>query len=467
MSESYWRSSQMIQCRQGFPGYHDGNTCYDGIVMRHEKSEESLPLQVPSVRPRVAETDREASGPVSKLQTAEVGCASEREAVERQLRAFQFRLYPNAGQRAQLERILADNCETYNASLQERRDAWKLQRKSITYRNQQDELTELRKEAEFQWIACDIQRDPLRRVDRAFKAFFRRCKTGEAPGFPRFRSRHRYDSFTFSLPAVRERSIRIPNVGDIRMRGGRSIEGKAKVCSVKRDGKRWTASVVCDIGPVPEKCAVSKAVGIDVGLTALATLSDGVEIQNPRWTRKYEAKIAAASRKLSLKQRRSKNRIRAREVLRRAHQRAANARTNYLHHVSKWLVANYDLIAHEDLKIRNMARSAKGTVENPGTKVAQKSGLNRSIMDAAWGQLIWQLTYKAASAGRWVVPVNPRGTSIRCSQCGEPVPKTLADRQHVCTCGANLGRDHNAAINVLRLGMSLAGVKAPSEYVLA
>ena len=109
-------------------------------------------------------------------------------------------MYPNATQTAMLERILADNAETYNAALQERRDAWKLERKSITYYDQQAELTELRKGSAFQWIACDIQRDPLRRVDRAFKAFFRRCKSGEKPGFPRFRSWRRYDSFAFSLP---------------------------------------------------------------------------------------------------------------------------------------------------------------------------------------------------------------------------------------------------------------------------
>ena len=362
------------------------------------------------------------------------------------LRTFQFCLQPNATQEALLTRTLADNCETFNACLQERREAWKLQRKSITYRDQQAELTELRKDPTFQWMACDVQRDPLRRVDRAMKAFFRRCRAGQKPGFPRWRSRHRYDSFAFSLPVCRERSVKIPNVGDIRARGGRLIQGRAKFCTVKRDGKRWTASVVCDVGPAPEKVAVSRAVGIDVGLTTLVTLSDGIEIANPRWTRKHEARIAAANRKLALKQKRSKNRIRAREALRRCHQRAANARLNYIHHVSKWLVENYDLIAHEDLKIRNMARS----------------NLAKSIMDAAWGLLIWCITYKAEYAGKWSVPVNPWRSSQKCSACGRIVPKTLAQRTHSCECGAVLGRDHNAALNHLALGMSAVGAK-PSE----
>jgi putative transposase len=363
------------------------------------------------------------------------------------LRTFQFRLRPNATQRAMLDRILLDNCETYNAALQERRDAWKLQHVSITYRNQHDEISELRKDPAFQWMACDIQRDPLRRVDRAFKAFFRRCKTGEKPGFPRFRSRHRYHSFDFSVPVVRERSIKIPNVGDIRARGGRPIEGCAKLCSVKRDGKRWTASVVCDIGPAPEKRAVSDAIGIDLGLKSFITLSDGSSVDNPRWTRKHEARIAAANRTLARKQKRSKNRLRAKESLRRTHQRASNARRNFCHHVSKRLVAGYDLVAFENLNINGMVHG----------------NLAKSILDAAWAELIWQISYKAESAGRWAIPVNPRGTSIRCSQCGADVPKTLADRQHVCACGASLDRDHNAAINVLALGMS--AVEVPAKFV--
>ena len=386
------------------------------------------------------------------------------------LRTFQFRLRPNATQAAMLTRILADNAETYNACLQERIGAWKLQRKSITYRDQQNELTELRKDPAFSWMACDIMRDPLRRVDRAFKAFFARVKRGAKPGFPRWRSRHRYDSFSFSLPVCRERSIKIPNVGDIRARGGRLIDGRAKLCTVKRDGARWTASVVCDIGEAPAKRAVSRATGIDVGLTTLATLSDGTEIENPRWAKHHADRIAAKNRALATKKRGSRNRLKAKEALRRSHQRAANARLNYIHHVSKWLVANYDLIAHEDLKISNMARSASGTVENPGKSVAQKRGLNRSIMDAAWGLLIWCITYKAEYAGKWVVPVNPRGTSQKCSGCGSVVKKKLSERMHVCACGLTLGRDHNAGINIKQLALQSLGmsdVKVMAESMQA
>jgi len=363
------------------------------------------------------------------------------------LRTFQFRLYPNATQRAALEFVLRDNAETYNAALQERRDAWKLERKALTYRMQQDELTELRRDAAFTAVACDIQRDPLRRVDLAFKAFFRRCKAGQKPGFPRFRSPQRYDSFGFSMPSVRGKHLNVPNVGRLKVRGGRDIAGRAKCCTVKRDGKRWMVSIVCDIGPAPERRTVTTAVGIDVGLTTLATLSDGTEIPNPRWTRQHEDRIAAANRLLARKQKRSKNRVRAREALHRAHQRVANARRNYLHHVSKWLVANYDLIAHEALNIKGMAQG----------------NLAKSIMDAAWSILLGQITYKAEQAGVWVVPVNPRGTSQLCSGCGQNVPKDLSQRTHACPyCGLVLGRDHNAGRNILSRGMRAAGLE-PSK----
>lgn len=355
------------------------------------------------------------------------------------IRSFQFRLLPNATQRAALERILDDNAETYNAALQERIEAWKLQRKSISYRDQQNELTELRQDPAFQWMAVDIQRDPLRRVDLAFRAFFRRCKAGQKPGFPRFRSRFRYDSFSFCRPARNGRSIKIPNLGYIRMRGGREIRGVAKECNIKRDGERWTASVVCDIGPAPEKRAVSTAIGIDVGVASLISLSNGVSVDNPRWTKRHERRITEASRSLARKQKRSNNRSRAKGVLVRAHQRAANARSNYLHHISKMLVAQYHLIAHEELSIRSMSQGR----------------FAKSILDAAWGILLFQLKYKAEEAGTWVVPVNPRGTSQRCSGCGEVVKKTLSQRVHSCPkCGLELGRDHNAALNILALGTS-------------
>jgi IS605 OrfB family transposase len=158
--------------------------------------------------------------------------------------------------------------------------------------------------------------------------------------------------------------------------------------------------------------------------------------------KKEQARIARAAQALSRKRKGSKNRTKAREQLRRTYQRAVNQRRNFCHHVSKALVSTFDLIAYEDLNIANMA----------------KGSFAKSILDAAWGELIWQLSYKAESAGRWAIPVNPKDTTQRCSGCGATVTKKLSDRVHSCpTCGLELSRDHNAALNVLALGMSAAG----------
>jgi putative transposase len=359
------------------------------------------------------------------------------------LRSFELRLKPKAAQRAAMAVILADSCETYNAALQERRDAWKLQQKHITYFDQCAELTELRKGECFTAVALDIQREPLRRVERAFKAFFRRTRDGQTPGYPRFRSCSRYDSFAWHKVRFADDGLRVPNLGCIRFKANRMPTGITKMATIVRVGDKWIARIVCDIGPAPEKRVVGIAIGIDVGLTTLATLSDGTEIANPRWTKRHEDRVAAANQRLARTNRNSNNRRRAIAALSSAHRCAMNARKNYLHHVSKWLVSNYDLIAHESLSIKGMSQSH----------------FAKSILDAAWGILIWQLTYKAEKAGVWVVPVNPRGTSQKCSGCGEIVVKKLSQRMHNCPyCGLVLGRDHNAAVNVLALGMSAAGI---------
>jgi putative transposase len=363
------------------------------------------------------------------------------------LRTFELRLKPKAAQRAELLHILADSCETYNAALEERRDAWKICQKVISLYDQQAELTELRRDSRFATIAVDIQREPLRRVDRAFHAFFRRAKAGQKPGYPRFRSRDRYDSFAWHEPSFNIDGLLVPKLGRIRVKAHRILVGELKTATVIRCGGKWTARIVCDVGAGPEKRTVTTAVGIDVGLSTLATLSDGTEIENPRWTKQHEDRIAVAHRLLSRKQRRSKNRERAREALHRAHQRAANARKNYLHHVSKWLVGRYDLVAYEALNVKGMAQGHCA----------------KSIMDAAWSILLFQVRYKAENAGVHAIAVNPCGTSQMCSGCGEKVSKKLSERWHECPrCGLSLSRDHNAGRNILALGISAAGL-GPSE----
>jgi putative transposase len=363
------------------------------------------------------------------------------------LRSYTVRLKTTKRQDETLTRLLAQLCELYNMALQQRRDVWRSHRKSISYYGQSKQLTELRGGVpEYAALPVAIQRDPLRRVQRAFDGFFRRLKSGKTPGYPRFRSQDRYDSFTVDGPNFRVQgsTIIVVKLGGLRFKTRCHIQGTPKELRVRRCGGKWTATIACDIGPAPQKIAIRNAVGIDLGLTTLVTLSDGSEIPNPRWTRREEVRLAAANQSLARKRRGSKNRAKAREQLRRVHQRIAGLRSSYLHGVTRQLVDTYDLVAYEDLKIRQMVQSH----------------MAKSIMDAAWAQLIHQLVYKAECAGKYAVAVNPYGTTQRCSGCGVKVPKKLWQRQHECLgCGLLLGRDHNAALNIKALGESAVEIQ--------
>ena len=367
-------------------------------------------------------------------------------------RTYRFPLKPTRRQSRLLEFTLALSCELYNAALQERREAWTSARKSISYYDQCHELTEVRPvRADVAALPIDLAREPLRRVDRAFKGFFRRCKTGERVGHPRFRSRDRYDSVAISAPGFRidGNRVAISKLGSFRFRAHREIKGTAKHCIVKRLGSKWQVSIICELGPVPEKLPIRNAVGIDVGLNTFATLSNGTEIPNPRWTHQSEIKLATYNRALARKQRGSRNWQKAKEILRHAHQHVASQRLNFCHHASKQLVGKYDLVAFEALRVKSMLRGH----------------FSKSIMDVAWSQFLWQIAYKAESAGRYAIAVDPRDTTQRCSVCGEIVKKSLAERIHLCpSCGLILGRDENAARNVLALGRSAVGL-LPSRGV--
>ena len=349
-------------------------------------------------------------------------------------------------QDAILTALLLHLCELYNAALQERKEAWARNRKSVFYHEQQKELTELRSECpEYSSFPAFLQRDPLKRLDRAFQGFFRRVKAHEEPGYPRFRSCERYDSFSVDSQNFRieNGTLIITKLGGLRFKTQAKMKGKPKVIQVKRFGGKWRAFIVCDIGTAPEKHSVQKAVGIDVGLTRLAVLSDGTEIKNPRWTKQFEEKLAQANRKLSRKHRGSRNRFKCKEHLRRLYQRIVGKRKAYLHAVSGELVRRYDLIVYENLNVSEMG----------------KGDFAKSIMDAAWGELIWQISYKAEWAGRYAIAVDPRGTSQVCSGCGAIVQKTLWNKTHNCPkCGLSLSRDLNASRNILERGRRSAGL---------
>ena len=393
-------------------------------------------------------------------------------------RNIKFRLYPNRGQAQTLVGWLGLHCELYNAALQERRDAWKKSKVSVGYIDQQNSLPEVKEyRPELVPLGSHALQETVRRVDRAFKAFFRRIKSGDKPGHPRFKSSKRFDSFTYPDPAgwkVRKNKKRsfklsIKNFGVLDMRGCPRVElenGEPRTLTVCRKNRKWFATITVR----HEFTALARAraeegrdVGLDAGCLALVATSDGERIDNPKYLSQSLARLRKAQRELSRKQKGSRNRERARQGVARLHEKVANQRKDFHHKLSAKIAAKYSLIAIEDLNLRNLSRSARGTVEEPGKNVRQKSGLNRSLMDAGIGQLYSMIAYKAEEAGGRLEAVPSWGTSQRCSECGEHVAKTLSERVHECPhCGYVEDRDVNAARNILILGQTQAG-REPAE----
>ncbi len=332
----------------------------------------------------------------------------------------------------------------YNETLAYRKNAYEHEGKSVSKYETNKLLPAWKKDKpELQEVHSQVLQNVQERVDLAFKAFFRRVKSGEKPGYPRFRGRGWYDSFTypqsgFSLDGGR---LHLSKIGDVKIKLHRPIEGRIKRLTVRRTvtGK-WFAcfSVETEEKPLPPwKDGVM--VGVDVGLESFATLSNGEKIANPRFFRQEENTLAKAQRKMSKSVKGSPAWKKRLKVVGRIHERIANKRYDFAHQVSHGLVSKYGLIAFEDLNVKNMVSN---------------HNLAKSIQDVAWRMLVTLTSYKAASAGSMVVLVDPRNTSKMCSRCGVVVEKSLSDRVHNCTqCGLSMDRDQNAAINILRLGM--------------
>ena len=350
-------------------------------------------------------------------------------------KTFQYRIYPTRKQTIKLLHILSICRHLYNDMLHDRKTAYEDCNCGLSYYDQAAWL----KYVDYRGIYAHILQDVLKRVDKSFQNFFRRVKNGdEEPGYPRFKGYNRYDSFTYPDPPNRGYKIDgakliLSKIGEIRIFLHREIEGTVKTCTIKRDGDQWYASLSVEL-PDAELVVPKTSVGIDVGITTLATLSDGTEIANPHTLDKYDSKLRKEQKHLSRKKKGSNNRGKQKVVLSGIYRKVRNIRKDYLQKVSRMLVDTYDLIIFEDLQIKNMVKNHH---------------LARSIHDASWNMLINYTTYKAEEAGGAVKLVNPRNTSKQCSVCGNIQPMPLSQRTYHCpVCGSVMGRDHNAAINI-------------------
>ena len=274
-------------------------------------------------------------------------------------------------------------------------------------------------------------------------------------GLPRFRKYGRYKSITYPQSGfkVKGKKLHLSKIGDIRIRQHRELRGQVKTLTVKRmPSGKWYACFSCIVETQPRDKPF-KDVGIDVGLNSYAVLSDGIRIENPRFYRRSEKRLAHLQRDVSQKVRGSRNWVKAKTRVARLHAKTWNRRTDFLHKASRKIADKYETVYVEDLKIRNMVINHR---------------LAKSISDAGWGRFIGMIAYKEEESGGRLIQVDARGSTQTCSQCGEHVEKTLSDRIHECPCcGLVMDRDLNASKNVLKIGQGLTESRPVEEKAAA
>ncbi|WP_427885950.1 RNA-guided endonuclease InsQ/TnpB family protein [Kribbella sp. GL6] len=401
------------------------------------------------------------------------------EAAEEVIRAYKFLLRPTSRQEQALTEMLRDHCALYNAALQERRDAYRhVSKTRVRYGDQSAQLKHIRAEVieQARW-SFSSQQATLRRLDKAFQAFLRRVKAGQAPGYPRFRGVGRFDTVEFpkdgdgcrwdSSPEGPQTRVRLQGVGHVRVHQHRAVKGLVKTVSVKREGRRWYVVVVCDQVPAEPLPVTGSIVGIDVGVVHFYTDSSGHHEPNPRPGNAAEAALMEAHRYLSTFPRRSRSKRRraaARKVA-KLHRKVQRQRLDFHHKAALALVRGHDVIAHESLNIAGMTKVPKPKADESGgflpNGAAAKGGLNKSILDAAWSQFLSILANKAERAGRQVVPVNAANTSRTCPECGHcSKDNRLTQADFRCaSCGYAANADYVGALNILnRAGLALCDV---------
>ena len=366
-------------------------------------------------------------------------------------KAYKYRIYPTRAQESSLLLVLEECRWLYNHFLEERKLLWEQDQTSVSKWEQEHSVLALREtRPALGLVHSHVLQNVAVRVDLAFRAFFRRCKSGEKPGYPRFKGKGWYKSFTypdsgFSIPE--DGLVRLSKIGLVKITYHRPIEGTFKTCTVSRTQTgKWFVSFSCVIEPSPLPPNPSE-VGVDMGLNTFATFSDGAKIANPRFFKQEQKALKKAQR------------AHKKHATALVHERIENKRRNFAQQTSKRVIARYGTICAEKLVVDKMLVSASRKNRDPQKKGAKSV----NIADAAWSQFLSYLAYKAASAGRRFVQVNPAYTTQTCSCCGARKKMPQNVRTYRCpTCGLKMNRDLNAAKNILRAGLCSLGGAVPA-----
>lgn len=362
-------------------------------------------------------------------------------------KTFKYRLSPTKIQRTLLNQTLEHCRWVYNETLAMRKNTWENEAKSLSLYDTNKALPGWKEQKpELKNVHSQVLQNVQERVDLAFKAFFRRVKAGHKNGFPRFKGYGRYDSFTFKQSGFKlGDKLTLSKIGNVKIKLHRPVEGTIKTLTIQRDPVgNWNAFFSCEVEAKPLPPSV-EIVGIDLGLTTFATFSNGETIDRQRWMKRDEKELKRVQRKVSGLKKGTPERRKAIKALNHIHTRIKNRRDNFAHQESRKLVNRFGLIVFEKLDITGMQADTFKTI-------------TKGIADVAWGQFVQHTSGKAAEAGRSVMLVDPRGTTQNCSGCGKRVQKGLSIRVHDCPfCGLKIGRDLNAAKNILARGLTGIG----------
>jgi putative transposase len=375
----------------------------------------------------------------------------------RLLKAYRFRLEPTPTVAREMGRVAGCCRFVFNRALALERERFERKEKHLGYAELCKELTSWRHAPDTEFLAAapiHPLQQALKDLDRAYHNFFE----GRAE-LPRFKKKGRHDAFRYPDPkqfAVDDRHsrVRLPKLGWVRYRRSRAVAGTPKQLTISRQGGHWFVSIQTEQEVAAPVHPANSAVGLDVGVAKFAALSTGDTFAPVSSFRKYEKKLAREQRKLARKVKYSHNWRKQRARIAKLHEKIAHIRNDFLHKTSTIISKTHAVIVLEDLSVRSMSGSARGTVNDPGRNVRAKAGLNKSILDQGWAEFRRQLEYKQTWRGGMVVAVDPRNTSRTCPCCGHVSAenrKTQAVFRCV-RCGHAADADVNAARNILAAG---------------
>ena len=385
-------------------------------------------------------------------------------------KAYKFRLKTNQTIARKLAQFAGCSRLVWNKALAFQKERLNAKQSCLSYAGLTKELTQWKKQEDLfflKQVHSQALQQSLKNLSQALKEAFDRTNSKQ---FPFFKKKGQRDSFRYPQGFKVDNSngrVFLPKVGWIRYSKSQDVIGEAKNITVSKKGQYWFVSIQVEIDIEAPKHPSSSIVGGDLGIVRFLTLSNQKYYEPISIFKKLKSKLAKLQKKLAKKEKFSNKWRRLKSKITKLHIRIANSRNDYLHKISSELSKNHATVVLEDLKITNMSKSAKGTVDNPGKNIKQKSGLNRAILDQGWGEFIRQLEYKLAWNGGKLIQVNPRNTSRKCPQCNcisADNRKTQAVfRCQNSTCNYTENADYVGSLNVREAGLALL---APGENPL-